>query len=82
MRITSTAFSDQGAIPTLSPLPVWTYVPPDAKSLTLIIDDPDAPDPSAPKMTWVMGFCISCRPRMVRSAKEGVNDWKRTGYGG
>jgi hypothetical protein len=62
MGITSTAFSDHGAIPTLSPLPVCIDVPPDAKSLTLIIDDPDAPDPSAPKMTWVHGILYNLPP--------------------
>src|SRR5215475_13481115 len=60
MRITSTAFSNQGAIPTLytcegkdiSPPLAWTDIPAGAKSLALIVDDPDAPDPAAPKMTW------------------------------
>ena len=59
--ITSTAFAPNGAIPVLytckgkdiSPPLAWTGVPAGAKSLALIVDDPDAPDPAAPKMTWV-----------------------------
>ena len=77
MRTTSTAFSDQGAISTLSPLLVWTVDPPDATSLSLVIDDPDAPDPSAPKMTWVHGILYNLPPADGALPKEGVNDWKR-----
>src|SRR5215510_15991555 len=61
MRISSTAFSNQSAIPTLytcegrgiSPPLAWSDLPAGTKSLALIVDDPDAPDPAAPKMTWV-----------------------------
>jgi phosphatidylethanolamine-binding protein (PEBP) family uncharacterized protein len=61
MHITSSAFTNQGAIPVLytcegqdvSPPMAWSDVPPGTKSLVLIVDDPDAPDPAAPKMTWV-----------------------------
>jgi len=100
MRITSTAFSNQGAIPALytcegkdiSPPLVWTDVPAGAKSLALIVDDPDAPDPAAPKMTWVhwvlynLPATYAGLPEGIKTlpagTKEGLNDWKRTGYGG
>ncbi len=100
MRITSTAFTHQGAIPTIytckgkdiSPPLAWTDIPTGAKSLTLVVDDPDAPDPAAPKMTWVHWVLYNLPaannglPEGVKTlpegTKEGVNDWKRTGYGG
>lgn len=58
----------------------------------LIVDDPDAPDPAAPKMTWVhwvlynLPATASGLPEAVSQLPdgtlEGVNDWGRTGYGG
>ncbi len=61
MKITSSAFSEKTAIPTLytcegsdiSPALSFSDVPANAKSLVLIVEDPDAPDPKAPKLTWV-----------------------------
>jgi phosphatidylethanolamine-binding protein (PEBP) family uncharacterized protein len=61
MRITSSSFPDNGVIPIrhtceghdTSPEFIWTEVPEGAKSLVLIMDDPDAPDLAAPKRTWV-----------------------------
>ena len=100
MHITSSAFTDQGAIPVLytcegrdvSPPMAWSDVPPGTKSLVLIVDDPDAPDPSAPKMTWVHWVVYNLPPTanglpervktLPEGTREGVNDWKRTGYGG
>ena len=100
LRITSSAFADGGEIPAgftceggdLSPALSFSGVPEGAKSLALIVDDPDAPDPAAPKMTWVHWVLFDL-PRdtaglpegvtaLPAGTKEGLNDWKRTGYGG
>ncbi len=100
MEISSTAFSSGGEIPArftcqgedVSPTLAFADVPKRAKSLVLIVDDPDAPDPKAPKMTWVHWLLYNLPPDAVSLAEavaalptgalEGVNDWKRTGYGG
>ena len=100
--ITSTAFASNAAIPSLytcegkdiSPPLAWSGVPAGTQSLALIVDDPDAPDPAAPKMTWVHWVLYNIPasegglPEAVKSTvlpagtREGVNDWGRTGYGG
>jgi len=100
--LTSMAFRHQGEIPSrytcdgddISPSLVWSGVPAGAKSLVLIVDDPDAPDPKAPKMTWVHWLLYNIPPtanglpehvapkNLPQGTLEGVNDWKRTGYGG
>jgi len=69
-------------------------VPTGAKSLALIVDDPDAPDPASPKMTWVHwvlyniptaanglteGVAVKDSPDR---ALQGINDWQHIGYGG
>src|SRR6185295_15982691 len=36
-----------------SPEVQWSGAPANTKSFALIVDDPDAPDPKAPKMVWV-----------------------------
>ncbi len=61
LQLTSPAFEHGGEIPSvytcdgddMAPALAWTGVPAEAQSLALIVDDPDAPDPEAPKMTWV-----------------------------
>lgn len=102
LEITSSAFAPGQAIPSEytcdgddeSPPLSWQGLPSGTKSLVLIVDDPDAPDPAAPKMTWVhwvlynLPASTTGLPRGVRrndlptGTREGVNDWKRTGYGG
>jgi Raf kinase inhibitor-like YbhB/YbcL family protein len=100
LTLTSSSFSPQGEIPTrytcegqdVSPALSWSGVPAGTKSLVLIVDDPDAPDPKAPKMTWVHWILYDLPPDSTGLAegasslppgtREGQNDWKRTGYGG
>ncbi len=102
LRLTSTAFAHNGSIPKrytcdgedCSPPLAWQGVPDGARSLVLIVDDPDAPDPAAPKMTWVHWILYNLPadsaglPEAVAAAElpagtlPGKNDWKRTGYGG
>jgi Raf kinase inhibitor-like YbhB/YbcL family protein len=102
MVIRSTAFEDHGSIPVkytcdgedVSPPLTWSGVPEKAKSLVLIVDDPDAPDPANPRMTWVhwvlynlppdsTGLPEAVRPNQLPpGTRQGLNDWKRTGYGG
>lgn len=61
LTLTSGAFPHQGAIPAKytcegedrSPPLDWSSPPAGTKSFALIVDDPDAPDPAAPQMTWV-----------------------------
>ena len=102
MTINSPAFPPNGEIPKrytcdgedISPALDWSGLPEGAKSMVLIVDDPDAPDPAAPKMTWVhwvlynipseaSGLAEGVRSEdLPKATKEGLNDWKRTGYGG
>lgn len=102
MNLSSIAFSENTPIPALytcegrdlSPPLQWRDLPANTKSLVLIVDDPDAPDPAAPKMTWVHWVLYNLPPDAaglpegVTSAglpagtREGLNDWQRTGYGG
>ena len=102
MAITTISFTHEGQIPKkhtcqgddISPAIIWNDVPEKAKTLVLIVDDPDAPDPAAPKMTWVHwvlynlppgagGLKEGLPPRgLPDGTLQGKNDWKRTGYGG
>ena len=101
LSITSPAFAANGAIPTrftcegedLSPPLEWSGVPAGAKSLALIVDDPDAPDPKHPRTTWVhwvaydipastTGLPENAGKQPAPGARAGLNDWKRAGWGG
>ena len=102
LNLNSPGFDDGAAIPAkytcegddTTPALDWSGVPAGTKSLVLILDDPDAPDPRAPKITWVhwvlynMPATATGLPEGATSkdlpagTAEGLNDWKRTGYGG
>jgi Raf kinase inhibitor-like YbhB/YbcL family protein len=100
LKITSSAFADGAAIPAkytcegedLSPPLAWTGVPAGANSLVLIVDDPDAPDPKAPRMTYVHWVLYDLPPdssglaedvdKLPTGAQAGKNDWRRADYGG
>ena len=102
LKLVSSAFEEGAAIPKkytcegqdISPPLAWSGVPQRAKSLVLIVDDPDAPDPKAPKMTWVHWVLYNL-PANATGLPEGVtikslptgtmvgrNDWRRASYGG
>jgi hypothetical protein len=102
LKITSSAFTHNGEIPSrftcdgkdISPPLNWSGVPDKTRSLVLIVDDPDAPDPNAPVRTWAHWVLYNIPPEasglseavrtndLFEGTLEGRNDWKRTGYGG
>jgi len=102
LRMTSSSFENETEIPTrhtcegsdLSPPLTWSGVPQGTKSLALVVDDPDAPDPRAPKITWVHWVVYDIPPGVTALAEnataaglpagalEGKNDWKTAGYRG
>ncbi len=93
LTIASPAFKHNGPIPVkytcdgtdVNPSLVIEGVPPEAKSLALIVDDPDAP-----RGTWVHWVVWGMDPktREIREnsvpagAKQGMNDFRKRNYGG
>ena len=102
LTISSTAFGPGAEIPVLytcegrnvSPPLAWSGVPEGAKSLALVVEDPDVPDPAAPKRTWVHWVLFNLPPdskglpeattaaKLPPGTKEGLGDSKTKGYGG
>ncbi len=101
MTIHSPSFTNNHAMPSrytcdganVSPPLTWDEAPAGTKSFALIVDDPDAPDPAEPKMTyvhWVLynlpasatGLPEGAANAVPTGAQQGVNDWHHTGYGG
>ncbi len=98
LTLTAQAFAPGAAIPRAYtceggdawPALTWSGAPATTKSLALIVDDPDAPDPAAPKVVWVhrvlydvpadaTGLPDAAPPA---GAHDGTNDWGKTGWGG
>jgi len=102
LTLTSAAFGNGEPIPRrytcegddISPPLSWSGLPEATKSLALLVDDPDAPDPAAPKRTWVHWVLYDIpkecsgleegggETSLPKGAREGHNDWKQPGYRG
>ncbi|RMG30290.1 MAG: YbhB/YbcL family Raf kinase inhibitor-like protein [Gammaproteobacteria bacterium] len=101
-RLDSPAFPPGGMIPPrytcdgadVSPPLRWAGIPRGTRSLVLIIEDPDAPDPAAPRTIWTHWILYNLPPgigglpeavppaALPPGTRQGLNDWKRPGYGG
>jgi hypothetical protein len=99
MKVESADFAANAAIPSkhtcegedLAPQLSWSGAPAGTKSFAIIVDDPDAPDPKAPKMTWVHWVAydlpaattsLAQGGALPSGARDGANDWKAAGYRG
>lgn len=102
MELLSASFAHGGAIPVrhtcdganTSPPLSWSGIPSGTRSLALIVDDPDAPDPAAPKRIWVHWVLYNIPPAVTAlaegsarspvppGAREGLNDGDESGYDG
>jgi hypothetical protein len=98
LQLTTTAFAEGQPIPRrhsyndqdISPVLQWSGVPPAAQSLALICDDPDAPMGTwvhwviynLPATATVLDEGVPKTPVLPDGSKQGVNDYKGTGYGG
>ena len=102
MILTSPNFENQGDIPQkftcdgkdVSPALSWSSAPEGTKTFALIVDDPDAPDPKNPRMTWVHWVVYNIpstagsipeeatEENLPKGTRQGLNDWKNANYGG
>jgi Raf kinase inhibitor-like YbhB/YbcL family protein len=102
LQLISSAFEDGKEIPSQytcdgedhSPPLAWMGLPSGTATLALIVDDPDAPDPAAPKKTWVHWILYNLRPSVTglpagiapkdlpAGTLQGLNDSGRTEYSG
>jgi Raf kinase inhibitor-like YbhB/YbcL family protein len=91
VELSSTAFVAGDSIPRrhscegedVSPALRWTEVPPDAVSLALIVDDPDAPVGTFTHwVAWGIDPAVGGLAEGERAPREGRNDFGETGYRG
>src|SRR5262249_57465615 len=83
-KLSSTAIQQDQPIPKkytcegsdTSPPLAWNGAPQGTRSFALIVDDPDAPDPKAPKMTWVHWVLYNV-PAATTSIPEGASGGSR-----
>lgn len=101
LTLSTPAFDNPGQIPTantcdgpgIAPALHWQHVPAGTRSLALIVTDPDAPDPKAPKTTWVHWIVYNLPatsqglPQAIKAdalpagSHSGANSWHHKGYG-
>jgi Raf kinase inhibitor-like YbhB/YbcL family protein len=100
-ELLSSAFGPNAAIPSVytcdggdrSPPLEWRGSPAGTRSFALVVHDPDAPDPAAPKVDWVhwvlynipasaTSLSENAWQSLPAGTLEGENNWRRTGYGG
>lgn len=102
LMLSSEAFTQGNPIPArytcdgsdISPPLAWSGIPGGTRSLALIVADPDAPNPDAPRLTWyhwvlydippeLSGVPEKADPQHASSAiRNGLNSWEHTSYGG
>jgi len=98
LELQSPSFAAGGVLPqaftcngeNVSPPLSWMNVPPEAKSMALICDDPDAPDGTwvhwvlynLPATTKSLPRKVPPRPTLNNGASQGINDFKAVGYSG
>ena len=90
LQVTSSAFAAGAEIPTeytcegpdAQPPLAWSGAPAQTKAYAVIVDDPDAPDPAAPKQTWVHLVATTTATSLGPDATLGTNDFGKTAWGG
>jgi Raf kinase inhibitor-like YbhB/YbcL family protein len=100
LSLTSTSYKDGGEVPQkftcqggdASPQLSWSGLPAGTKSVAIVVDDPDAPDPAKPERTWVHWVLYDIPPTTLSlpegkgappaGARVGKNDWGKTTWGG
>jgi Raf kinase inhibitor-like YbhB/YbcL family protein len=102
LTLTSPSFAEGGAIPSRftcegidsSPRLDWSGAPADTQSFALIVDDPDAPDPTKPQRTYVHWVLFNIpasathlpegvtEAQLPAGARHGRNDCNQPRYGG
>ena len=102
LKVTSSAFQQGGSIPSqytcegkdISPPLAWSGTPSSAKSIAMIVDDPDAPNPAKPQRVYVHWVVYNIpaataslsenasKSGMPKGAVQGKNDWGKAEYGG
>jgi Raf kinase inhibitor-like YbhB/YbcL family protein len=102
IKVTSPAFKPNGLIPSqytcdgpdFSPPLAWSGAPNNTKSIAMIVDDPDAPDPAKPQRVYVHWVVYNLPPNtaalpenaskmgLPKGAAQGKNDWGKSEYGG